>query len=360
MEFKHGNKNTTRKQMENRMQMESRMDAANDSMLLDPSPPLLQAYPDLLQDDDYSFTKTTSPVNSRWNLDDWKESLQSLCPVTEETFDEAWSRVKTAFDHFGLTPTDDFINNSRLKKTKFLQKIFMLISFFDNEEKLQEELGYLSKKEPLQNQPLSPSIIEGFDCKADFILRENEEPAVTGKLRSELEEMAKLYRNGDYFFPYTAITQSSGMGKSYHVSQLRRFNCWLFYSSVQSDKMDTFPRRSSVANLLLHPANFLRKALSSNFSESDQRLTGQVYRCFFTACFYELQNWILKETRYAPTFPVSKTDLHKLQDEWGKLQLDPDTEKAFWDRIIERTAQIASYFKRKFIYFGKTFLLRCS
>jgi hypothetical protein len=317
---------------------------------------MFQVFPNLLQLPHFTWNpKLTSPQPGRWNYEEWKVGLSGLVPVTKDTIDTAWDHLEVAFKHFRLTAKPEF--KDVYDQCKILQFNSVLISFRDSpdEANLLEYFGmYTDSSIPDQSSGLFAAELEKYDYQSHFIERKNEEPAVTAGLELELRRLASDYLNGKFRLPYTALTQASGMGKSFHVSQLRK-TCWLFYASVQSPKMGTFPQSSSIAPFLLDPAKALRHVHSLSMKEDGQlnpSFTGLAYRCFFTACFFELESWILERAQgygmdvCGSLFP--REVLEKLQDEWGILQLNPESENVFWDRILDRTNKILAYFASTF------------
>jgi hypothetical protein len=322
---------------------------------------LLETFPDLKEDSAFVIEaqKEIPLAPDTLTLEDALSTLREYETVTDDNFDVAVQALKAFLNHLDLELNQMTAAEVSERDLDTLQHFMKkALKAFDESGRRVCVLNDLSWRKSLRlfTQPKTTYLASQVKGKQgaslltraqDFLDCQNAAPDVTEIMRQQLLDLTEVYKSGLYYFPYTALVQSSGMGKSFHVSRLRR-NSWLFYASIQPAGLRGFPVRSAIADFLLDPVTELRKdpRLADILDQSWQSL---VYRSFFTAYLYEMEFWICSELQSVSTAQFTIAVLHKLQDKWGRRQLDPETHESFWKIILARTCRIVSSFCSEYL-----------
>jgi hypothetical protein len=185
---------------------------------------------------------------------------------------------------------------------------------------------------------------ENFNLDEHFVKAKNLEPQISKFVRAQIEQLRTDYGTGRYRFPYSALIQASGVGKSYHLSQMRYHGAWLFYMCFRPIGSQGFPLRSSMADFYINPVEILNL---KPVPLKNQDWAKVAYRCFYEGCLIELKHWIIRKLKECMEQPPEDI-LQSLQGKWGEQQLSKETADKFWDRILKRTKSLFSAFFNSF------------
>jgi hypothetical protein len=182
---------------------------------------------------------------------------------------------------------------------------------------------------------------ENPHLETSFFPKENLRPDVTREYQKELVKMASEWSRETYSAPYTTLIQSSGVGKSFHTSQLGH-SCWLFYICLRPKNHTGFPKRSSIANFIQNPLGTideLKPRTMTYINDSrDYNLPVLFYSCFLISCVEKLKDWLSQKLIEHPE--PSGEQVCGWKKCWSELLIrDGPAHEAFWEQIEQKTKE---------------------